>query len=215
MDVPGKNSDIKLIAEWLKTGSINIFGMPFAGKDTQAKLLAHALKGCVIAGGDILRSHPNQEKIVQLMATGELVPTDFYLEVILPYMSRDEFNDKPLILSSVGRWKGEEKAVIDAAREAGHPIKAAVFLNLHKTEVWRRFEASLSQKDRGHRHDDAAHIVEVRLKEFREKTYPVIDYYRSEGLLIELDGHGNPETVHKHIIDHLMQHSVRTSRAST
>lgn len=177
------------IKSWLGTGTINIFGFPFAGKDTLASNLSELLEAPVISGGDILRSHPDQAKIKELMATGELFPTDYYLSIVLPYISKPEFNDKALILSSLGRWSGEEPTIISACLQAGHPIRAALHLNVSEDIVWKRFEASQSSQDRSHRHDDAAHILEVRLKEYREKTMPVLEYYRQIGLLIEVDGH--------------------------
>jgi adenylate kinase len=189
------------IKQWLGSGSINIFGLPFAGKDTQAKLIGGLLDAPVIGGGDILRSHPEQARIKELMLTGQLFPTDFYLSVILPFLKQPEFAGRPLVLSSVGRWHGEEEAVTEAAADAGHAIKVAIFLDLDDDEVWNRFEATQTSGDRGARHDDAEHLIETRLTEFRNKTVPVLDFYRERGMLIEVDGKGNPDIVTTHILD--------------
>ncbi len=197
------NKEVERIIKWLGSGSINIFGLPFAGKDTQAHRLADALDASVIAGGDILRSHSDQEKIKELMASGELFPTDFYLGIVLPFLSQPSLVNKPLILSSVGRWHGEEETILKATSDSGHPLKAVIFLSLDETEIWHRFEVSGQQKDRGFRHDDAAHVLEVRLKEFQTKTMPVIDFYRKNNLLVEVDGMQNPEDVTRQIIDRL------------
>lgn len=195
------------LSNWLGAGAINIFGMPFAGKDTQAQRIADLLQAPVIAGGDILRSHHETEKITQLMQTGELFPTDYYFEIILPYLSKQEFTGKPLVLSSVGRWHGEEETILNATNKAGHPVKAVVFLNLTNDELWQRFEASQDQRDRGKRHDDAKHIIEVRLEEFREKTLPVIDFYKQNNLLIEIDGHGEPNEVTDRMVRALAEYA--------
>lgn len=186
-----QHHDIELdkFITWLDSGSINIFGVPFAGKDTLAHNLSKQLGAPVISGGDILRSHGDQATIKKLMKTGELFPTDYYMRIILPYISQESFVGKPLILSSVGRWSGEEPTIIQACIEAKHPIKAVIHLHVDKEQVWKRFESSQQQQDRSHRHDDAAHILEVRLKEYETKTLPVIEYYKQAGLLIELDGH--------------------------
>lgn len=181
--------DTTVLRKWLGSGSINIFGMPFAGKDTLAHNLSDALHAQVISGGDILRSHSDQANIKKLMATGELFPTDYYLSIVLPYISQPKFEGRPLILSSLGRWTGEEPIIVKACSQAGHPIKAVLHLNISEKIVWDRFEASQKTHDRSHRHDDAAHILEVRLKEYRQKTVPVLDFYRRKNLLIEIDGH--------------------------
>ena len=198
----------KTISQWLGTGSINIFGSPFAGKDTQGLILADILGGALVAGGDILRSYHDQEKIQQLMATGDLFPTDFYLDVVLPFLSQPEWRQKPLILSAIGRLKGEESVIMKATTDSGHPLKAVILLQLSEEEVWRRFEQSKLQRDRGNRADDNHEALENRLKKFQEQTVPVIDFYRNEGLLIEIDGALDRIKVTNEIIGKLFDRAV-------
>jgi adenylate kinase len=184
------NDEIKIIANWLGAGSINIFGCPFSGKDTQGRILADLFGGVLIAGGDILRSHHDPEKIKQVLANGGIVPSDFYLGMVLPYLSQPELTGKPLILSAVGRSHGEEPAIMKATTDSGHPLKAVILLNLSEEEVWRRFEAETAeaQHDRGKRSDDHRTVLKTRLKKFQTNTIPVIEFYRGKGLLIEVDG---------------------------
>jgi adenylate kinase len=197
------NDETKKIADWLGFGSINIIGDPFSGKDTQGKILAKLFNGAIIGGGDILRSHNDPRGIEKIMARGELIPSDFFLSLILPYFSKPEFNDKPLILSSVGRSHGEEKTIMQAAADSGHPMKAVILLKLAETDVWRRFAAAQADHDRGNRADDQAEVLNNRLKEFSAKTTPVIEYYRDQGLLIEVDGAAPTEVVTKEILQGL------------
>jgi len=200
----------KIISNWLGAGSINIFGLPFSGKDTQGRDLADLFNGHLIAGGDILRSHPDQAKINELMSTGELFPTDFYLSIVLPYLSKPEFKDAPLILSSIGRMHGEEPVVLQAASESGHDVKAVVYLNMTEDIVWKRFEAAKTLHDRGDRADDNQEVLKNRLAEFRDKTAPVIEYYRGKDLLIEVDDTLSQEQVLQEIIDSLYGLAMRS-----
>jgi len=190
----------ELIREWLSTGSINIFGKPFAGKDTQGKILADLLDGVVLSGGDILRNSTIPNHVQETMRSGKLVPTEEYINIVLPYLAQDHFAHQPLILSSVGRWHGEEAGVLQATEQAGHPVKAVIYLNLEDDTVRQRWHNLKDTNDRGDRHDDTLEVLEVRLQEYHEKTLPVIDYYRKKGLLIEIDGHQNPEIVHQTIL---------------
>jgi adenylate kinase len=182
------NEEIKITASWLGLGSIDIFGRPFSGKDTQGQILADIFNGELIAGGDILRSHHDPEKIKQILAEGGIIPSDFYLDLILPYLSKPDFKDKPLILSSVGRSQGEEVTVMSATAGSGHPMKIVISLDLAESVVWQRFEAAKVRQDRGNRTDDQRDVLTNRLKEFQEKTVPVIEFYRDKGLLLEVDG---------------------------
>ena len=47
---------IETIKEWLGTGSINIFGLPMSGKDTQGIKLAEALGAKFLSSGLIIRA---------------------------------------------------------------------------------------------------------------------------------------------------------------
>lgn len=188
MRVAKDQTNVELIKKWLGSGSVNIFGLPFSGKDTHCHKLAEQIDAKVVGGGDILRSKYGPQHIKDHIATGALAPTDEFLNIVLPYLAQKKYADKPLILSSVGRWHGEEPSVIQAAADSGHPIKAVIFLDIDKQEVIKRRELSLNLNDRGARHDDAMESLEKRFQEFETKTLPVVDYYRQVGLLIEVDG---------------------------
>lgn len=199
------DDQINTIKTWLGAGSINMFGRPFAGKDTQGRLLAESLDGVLIAGGDILRSYHDQAKIQQIMAAGGLIPSDFYLSVLVPYLSRAEIAQKPLILSAVGRLQGEEQVITKATVDSGHPIKAVILLDLSEEEVWRRFAEAKLQHDRGNRSDDHREVLKNRLQKFQIKTQPVIQYYREKDLIIDVDGTLPRDQVASLIIEKLAQ----------
>jgi len=201
-----KSEQIERIKNWLGTGSINVFGRPFAGKDTQCTRLADSLDGMVIAGGDILRSHPDKETVKKLMLTGKLFPPDYYISIVLPFLSKPEFAKKPLILSSVGRWYGEEKNVIKASKSSGHPLCAVIYLVVSDEEIQRRWNIKHVRKDRGDRHDDRTEIQNTRQDEFKNKTLPVLDFYRSKGLLIEVDGNASEDEVATKILTALAKY---------
>ena len=53
---------IETIKEWLGTGSINIFGLPMSGKDTQGIKLAEALGAKFLSSGLIIRAMEKDER---------------------------------------------------------------------------------------------------------------------------------------------------------
>lgn len=202
-----ESNKIETIKQWLGTGSINIFGLPFAGKDTHGQLLAAKLDGNVLGGGDILRNSAIPEHVRAIMDRGDLIPTDDFIRIVLPYLSSQSFSRAPLILSSVGRWRGEEPGVIGAAQDSGHPLKAVLFLDIAIKTAYQRFSLSNQQAGRQRADDDKDKLI-VRFSEFEEKTMPVIDFYRQKDLVISIDGNPPVDEVQTSIIDELYQRAI-------
>lgn len=202
------------IKEWLGTGSINIFGLPMSGKDTQGVKLAEAIGGKFLSSGIIIRAKEAETR-QKLSNKGALIPTDIFYEWVLPYFAIAELREFPLVLSSIGRWSGEENQVIEVAAQSGHEIKAVVLLNVSEADVENRFEASKALMDRGAREDDKDIVVfRTRLEEFREKTMPVIFHYKALGLLVNVNGDQTREAVFDEIIDKLYKRAVEETGAN-
>ena len=194
---------INSIKEWLGTGSINIFGLPMSGKDTQGIKLAETLNAKFLSSGMIIRAMEKESK-QDLTSQGALIPTNTFYEWVLPYFERRDLFQYPLILSSIGRWQGEEDQVMSVAAGSGHEIKAAIILNISEADVENRFQEAKVLQDRGDRHDDKdLNIFHNRLQEFRTKTIPVLQHYKSLGLLIEVNGDQSRDAVFNEIIDKL------------
>ena len=208
---------IKSLKEWLGTGSINIFGLPMSGKDTQGMRLAQALGAEFLSSGAIIRKMEH-ETGQDLTGGGDLAPTDVFYKLVLPYFEKRELWEKPLVLSSIGRWHGEEGQVMSVAEGAGHPIKAVVYLELTDKEVAARWTAAAHAGAREGvpggatgaeveiRADDATQdIFRKRVAEFRKKTIPVIEEYAAMGLLVTVNGAGTRSEVFEKMTDGLME----------
>ncbi|MBO4813125.1 nucleoside monophosphate kinase [Candidatus Saccharibacteria bacterium] len=194
---------INVIKEWLGSGSINLFGMPMSGKDTQGIKLAEVLDAKFLSSGLIIRTIEKETKN-NYSADGTLIPTNIFYEWVLPYFERKDLFKKPLILSSIGRWQGEEDQVMSVAAGAGHEIKAVISLEVSEADVEKRFEEAKILNDRGERQDDKnPEILRTRLQEYREKTIPVLLHYKELGLLIRVNGDQTREAVFTEIIEKL------------
>jgi adenylate kinase family enzyme len=157
---------------WLGSGSLNLFGLPFAGKDTQGAILADYFGAQLVSSGQVLRGCGDTE-IARIMASGDIIPPELFGRVMVPYLLSNTPAGTPLILSEVGRLPGEEVVVLEAAEKAGHPIKAAIILEMPDQEVWNRFIASQVSGDRGQRADDNKDVLQNRLEKFHNKVTPV------------------------------------------
>lgn len=199
------------IKEWLGTGSINVFGLPYSGKDTVGLRLAELIGAKFLSSGLILRAAEKEDKeLAKELAAGNLAPTDTFRRIIMPYFSRNDLADFPLVLSSVGRWEGEEYDIMDSAAKANHGIKAVILLNISEDEAKKRWEAARVLGDRGERSDDREKgILDNRIHEFIEKTMPVIETYRKRELLIPVHATGDREEVFNSVIDELCKYIDR------
>lgn len=197
---------IATIKNWLGAGAINIFGLPMSGKDTQGMRLAEALGGKFLSSGAIIREA--EAEMGDLTSSGKLTPTNVFYDLVLPYFGRTELAGLPLVLSSIGRWSGEEERVMEAAEKAGHPIKAVVMLTILEQEALARWEVANLLQDRGARADDiSVEVFKTRIDEFKTKTLPVIEHYRELGLLVEVRAGQAREIVFDEMITELAKFS--------
>lgn len=196
---------IEAIKNWLGTGSINIFGLPMSGKDTVGVRLAEDLGARFLSSGMIIRAiEAEQRKEQRVTDTGQLIPQDVFFDWVLPYFEREDLKGSALVLSSVGRWDGEEREVLRTASGTGHPIMAVLLLNISEADVTERWEIVQKEGDamRGQREDDRLReVFKTRIQEFEQKTMPVLQHYRQLGLLVTVNGDQDRETVYQEAID--------------
>ena len=205
---------IEAIKKWLGTGSINIFGLPMSGKDTVGIKLAEMLGARFLSSGIIIRAM-EQEQNQHYTDSGQLIPNDVFYKWVLPYFSRSDLADAPLVLSSVGRWSGEENYVMNAADDGGHPIKAVVVLNISEADVTERWNIVCEQgvRESGEitkREDDKRReVFDTRIKEFNEKTVPVLKHYQELGLLVPVQADMTREEVLNLVVEKLYEYSLK------
>lgn len=203
----------QVIRNWLGTGSINIFGAPFSGKDTVGNRLAAELQGVLLSSGEILRNAQAQDEALKNeMNSGALANTDKFRSIVLPYFAKEELKDSPLIMSSIGRWEGEEYDVIEAAKNAGHPIMVALQLEISSEEMERRRQLALESGDRGNRGDDnSVEILQKRIAEYQEKTLPVLATYEKMGLLLKVNTEEDRDTVFHKVLEAIADFATKNS----
>jgi adenylate kinase len=210
---------IQAIKTWLGSGSINIFGMAFSGKDTVGKQLAGLLDAEFLSSGDIVRAarastSDSQIRLAALESdSGVWTPTEEFKQLIVPYLYDEKLDGRALILSMVGRWIGEEEPVMNALARGGHDTKAVVLLNVDEDEIWRRWALANDPDARnaGRADDSDKAKVQGRLDSYQDKTLPVIEIYRKLGMLIEIDGQQPRGAVFDRVVEELYafaQHKI-------
>jgi adenylate kinase len=166
-------------------------GPPGAGKGTQAARLCEANGMKHLSTGDLLRSEVAAgtalgQEAEAVMNRGELVSDALVLAIV----------ESQLKGLSVGGWllDGFPRTVPQAdaleplLEELKQPIEAVVLLELDDAVLIERLLA------RG-RDDDNEAVIRNRLEVYREKTSPLISFYRDKGLLVSVEANGSVEEI--------------------
>jgi adenylate kinase len=173
-------------------------GPPGSGKGTQAVLLAEALGVPAISTGDMLREAVANgselgRRVRRIMESGELVGDDLMAEVVRERLASADTGNG-FLLDGYPRTAAQAETLRQILDGSADTLDHVVFIDVPEEELVRR--ALLRQ-----RVDDKEDVVRERLRVYREKTQPLVDYYRTKGLLREIDGNRAVETVRRAILD--------------
>ena len=162
-----------------------LLGPPGAGKGTQAQILAARLGVPAISTGDMLRAAVAEasdlgRRVAGTMASGELVDDATMAEVVRTRLNREDA-ETGFLLDGYPRTLPQAETLAGILGESSRHLNMVVLVDVEHDELVRRATA------RG-REDDKEEVVRERLRVYREKTEPVIGYYRRRGLLRLVDG---------------------------
>jgi adenylate kinase len=206
-----------------------LLGPPGAGKGTQAERLEEALHLPHVSSGELFRENIQSETELGLLAKtyidrGDLVPDDVTIGMIRERLMRPDC-EHGAILDGFPRTQAQAEALDKMLAEMGRKLDGTFYIAVPNQELVRRlsgrwlcrhcqtpyhaaFDPSakegvcdacggqLYQRD-----DDRPETVRARLKVYRTQTAPLISYYRQAGLLVEIDGSGDIETVHAALLE--------------
>ncbi|MEK7524768.1 MAG: nucleoside monophosphate kinase, partial [Patescibacteria group bacterium] len=79
-------------------------------------------------------------------------------------------------------------------------IDKVIYLSLPAEDSLTRL---LKRAQIEHRTDDTPETIKHRLEIYDQETTPVLDYYRAKGLVIDVDGRPDIQTIFKDIVTHL------------
>jgi len=207
---------------------IIILGAPGAGKGTQAEILSREMNLPRIASGDLFRQALEEKSELGLLAKsymeeGRLVPDEIAIRMVLERISLPDcvsgclFDGFPRTL--------EQAEVLDKAlAEQGKSIAKAIYIQVTKEEFLKRLSGrwlcrncqtpyhlvTSPPKVQGkcdkcggelyQRPDDNEETVRERLEVFFAQTAPILDYYRKQNKLIEVNGNLGIQEVAREVI---------------
>lgn len=193
-----------------------MLGPPGAGKGTQAVRLAELYELPHISTGDIFRENVKTgtelgRRAKEYMDRGELVPDQLVIDIVADRLLKPDC-EKGFILDGFPRTVAQADALASILAEQGKGIDCVINVDVPDEALIKRisgrrvcrecgaiynvhFDAEpVGAECRGcgaeiyQRDDDLEETVRKRLEEYAVKTQPLIEYYRREGQLRDVDG---------------------------
>ncbi len=189
--------------EWL---NVVLYGPPGSGKGTQGRMLAEKFNLVYISTGSLLRKEIKKEseigkKVEGYMKKGDIVPDEFAIKLI-------EKQIKANPNASGFFFKGFPRTIVQAyildglLRKLNSSVSAVFNLNVSTLESIKRLSARAKTKYKRN-YDIDTEIIINRLENFEQKTKPVLNYYKNNNIIYNIDGIGSEKEVSKKLSDSL------------
>ena len=201
-----------------------LFGRQGAGKGTQSVLLSKHYGAPHISTGDMLREAMAEgtdfgRQAQQYVDSGALLPDEIMLGLITERVTHDDVVANGFLLDGFPRTIGQARGLLDIT-----PIDLAVNLEVPRETVLERLSSRRVCQDCGaiystalppaspwtcdncggevvQRADDTPEAINKRLEAYERDTLPAIALFAERGLLVEVDGLGQPDEVLGRLID--------------
>jgi len=205
-----------------------LLGPPGAGKGTQARELARHFEVPQIATGDMFRDHVargtglgRQAKAV--MERGALVSDEIVSAMVEERVNQPDCR-RGFVLDGFPRTLAQAKRLEEILAAAGFAALLVINLKVSYHSLFRRLTgrrtcklcgaiynlydrpprtAERCDRDAGElvqRADDREEVIRERLAAYERETKPLVDFYRGQGGLVELNADESPETVTRRLI---------------
>jgi adenylate kinase len=197
-------------------GVIVLLGPPGAGKGTQAQAISQKMGLPHISSGDIFRENlKGQTELGQqarrYMDRGELVPDDLTIAMIRERLARPDCKTGAL-LDGFPRTPAQAQALDEILAGMQAKVKAVPYIRVPEAVLVERLTGRWTCRAQGHvfhekfnppavkgrcdvdgselyqREDDKAETVTNRIRVYLEQTSPLVEFYRTQGVLVEVDG---------------------------
>jgi adenylate kinase len=187
-----------------------IMGPPGAGKGTQAKRIAEHYGIPAISTGDIFRAMKNADtplarQVRAIMESGGYVSDEITNEIVKDRLAQPDCQTG-FLLDGYPRTLQQVRTLDDYLAETDRPLDAVISLLADTDEVVARL---LRRAAIDGRSDDNEETIRVRLQVYVEQTEPLLDVYRSRGLLVEVNGLGEVDVVSERVFAALDAHRER------
>ncbi len=209
---------------------IVLLGAPGAGKGTQCKRIVARYGLMHLSSGDILRRQRAAgtelgQKAQSYMDSGALVPDDIIVEMMAAAIRKTP--EAGFILDGFPRTVNQAVELDESLASSGQRIDAVLNLRVDDPVVFERLTGRRSCPQCGavyhvknlkpkvdglcdndgaeliQRSDDSREVVNNRLKTYRLQTKPVVDYYKKNNTVYDVDANKDADQVASFVFENL------------
>ena len=195
--------------------NIVLLGPPGIGKGTVAVKISKKLSIPHIATGDMLRENVAHKtklglKAKSFMDKGLLVPDEVVIEMIKERLKKDDCKNgfildgfprtinqaeeiKETEINKVINMQASDDIIVGRLGRRRVCSKCDFIYNLDFIKPNREGFCDKCSGTLYQREDDRPEAIKERLKVYREKTKPLINYYKEKGIIADVDGSGTPD----------------------
>lgn len=170
-----------------------IIGPPGSGKGTQAEHLARHFGVPAVSTGEIFRTHVSEETELGNKAAGYLDDGGFVPDHLTNAMVKDRLLDSDLregfLLDGYPRTAPQVTELDNMLASQGFVVDAVIELTAPDAVLEQRMLRRAADQGRT---DDTVDVFRSRLALYHRETHEVVSVYAGRGMLVSVDGSGDP-----------------------
>ncbi|MBT2586619.1 adenylate kinase [Arthrobacter sp. ISL-95] len=175
-----------------------IMGPPGSGKGTQAEHIARHFGIPAISTGELFRTHVGDKTELGAEASGYMDRGDFVPDHVTTAMLRARLEEADaadgFLLDGYPRTVIQIGALDEMLADRQQTLEVVLELTAPDDELLARILRRAQEQGRA---DDTEPAIQRRLELYRDETQPVLTAYSHRGILLSIDGSGQPETITK------------------
>ncbi|MCF1284987.1 adenylate kinase [Streptococcus sinensis] len=196
-----------------------IMGLPGAGKGTQAAKIVEQFHVAHISTGDMFRAAMANETEMGVLAKsyiskGELVPDEVTNGIVKERLAQDDIKETGFLLDGYPRTIDQAHALDQILAELGIQLEGVINIEVNPDSLLERLSGRIIHRKTGEtfhkvfnppvdykeedyyqREDDKPETVKRRLDINIAQGQPIIDHYRAQGLVHDIQGNQEIEAV--------------------
>ena len=189
-----------------------IVGPPGAGKGTQAARISQRFGIPTISTGDIFRANIANEtelgkQVKAIVDAGDYVPDELTNALVTDRLNAADA-DNGFLLDGYPRTPDQVQYLAALLAAHGHALDAVVRLVADEDEIVRRLRQRAVEQGRV---DDSEDAIRHRQEVYQRETAPLLEMFREQGLLVEVDGLGPMDDVTARIFAALSERGLEAA----